>query len=179
MGPPFPSRQLDPFVALVAVTHAASTGHVSTSDEKELGRQCPGFSARLCTVLPASAQSMPSLHGRHVPSEELYLPARQTHSVAPGAGNPAEVRYNGCDGSQALQVSKPCTSVYLPASHFAHVGAYLDECVPGGQSPLHVSFERPSNPPQRPAGQPCARRHIRGNTLRRNIAFGRLIQSTR
>ena len=118
-GPSFPSRQLETFVALPVGKQASFTGHASTSADAELGRQCPRVISKLCTVLPASVQSIPSEQGRQVPLNELYLPGRQTHSVAPGR----EVSYVGCDGSHALQFSEPLLAACLPASQSLHLVA--------------------------------------------------------
>ena len=78
--------QLDAFVAFPVVGKQASfTGQGSTSDDVELGRQCPGVSTMLTTVLPTSVQSIPSEQGKHMPKDDSYLSARQTHVVAPGS----------------------------------------------------------------------------------------------
>ena len=66
----------------------------------------------------AAVQSMPSLHGRHTPSLELYFPATQTHSIAPLS----EVR--PARASHGAQSSEAAFAACLPASHSEHLVAY-------------------------------------------------------
>ena len=86
-SPSLPGTQPRSSVVLEPAAHALGTGHSRTSSELLLERQFASWILSVETSLPAAEQSMPSLHGRQTSSLDLYLPGRQTHSVAPGASD--------------------------------------------------------------------------------------------
>ena len=70
--PSLPSRQPPAVLALPAlpVRQAFGIGQMMTSSDVLLERQYPSLSLRERRLVPAAEQSIPSLHGVHVPSPE-------------------------------------------------------------------------------------------------------------